>query len=366
MTRILVGALLMVLILVSACQEETATPFERKQMTTDLVDRVILPRHQQFSDKAHTLSDAVNSFASNPDMAQYIIVRQLWTETKQAYKLIQPYNMGDVAQTYVHNKMNKWPVNVAFIEGFISGTDSLDQPFVDGQGSTSKGLSAMEYLLIGDASEETEAYAQLVNAPDSYRRLTLLKAFALDLYYKAYYTNDLWQPNGDNYGQALIDLPTSGIESPVNMLVNEMVERLEQLIVKELGAPLGTDNGGTPEPTDAEAYRSRQSLACVRYGIISVKELFQGDTMEDGSGLSIRAHLAQGGAFATANDIAAHLNAAIAQCDAITLPLEDGVVSDPQQYEVVRQELIIVLSLVKTELVASLAITLTLNDNDGD
>ncbi len=353
-------------LLLSACQQEATTPYDRKQMATDLVAKVILPRHQQFSDRTHALSDAISAFASAPDMAGYMTIRQLWLETKLGYKLIQPYNMGDVAQTYIHNKMNKWPVNAVFLESFISGTDSLDQPFVDGLGSTSKGLAAIEYLLVGDATEYSEAYAQLVNSPDSYRRLAFLQALALDLYFKAYYTNDIWQPDGDNYGQTITDLPTSGIESPVNMLVNKMVERLEQLAIVELGAPLGADNGGMADPTDAEAYRSRQSLACVRQGIVSVKELFQGDTVQDGIGLSIKGHLVQSGAAATANDIEVHLDAAIAQCEDISVPMEEGVVSGPQHYEAVRQELIVALSLVKTEMVTTLAVTLTLNDNDGD
>ena len=349
------------------CKKEDKVDFDRKAMATELVQNVILPRHQQLQESTDSLYQLVQQFQLQPTLSNFQSVREKWVVAKATYKYTEVFNLGTIRETVVHNKLNKWPANTEFIDGFLVDSVVLDQVYVDGKGSTSKGLAAMEYLLFNTSLSEAEMFDTFISAADADRRMDLLLAYATDLFFKAYFLNDLWLPTGDNYGEILVSsTPTSGLESPTNLLVNEMVARVEAIVHTELGAPLGTDNGGTIEVEDAEAFRSKQSLKAVRAGVVSLRETFTGALENAAATSSLRDHLITYGAEATANDVVSSLDDAVAMIDALNSSLEESLITQPAELEEIRQKLQGVIVLLKTEVVSTLSITLTFNDNDGD
>ncbi|MCF8277224.1 MAG: imelysin family protein [Flavobacteriales bacterium] len=350
-----------------SCKKTESAEYDRVLLVQELVNNVILPRQQSAQDKTFALYNAAQAFKTDASFSNFQTLRQEWLESKKAYKLIELFNLGDVYDTYMHNKMNKWPCNTTFIDDMLADVVVLDQAYIDTKGSTAKGLPALEYLLFDPTLSETEMHMQLTSSADFARRKDLIEAYSQDLYFKAYFLNDLWAMTGENYGQTFVtNSPRSGLESPVNIICNALVAQAERIYASELGQALGNYNGGTPDETLAEAFRSRESLACIRASIISLLETLNGkmDGLSDSA--SLRNHLIACGASATATDIEEHLSESIILIDNYNTSLAEGVTSSPQTLQEIRSHIQNVVVLLKTEAFPSLGITLTFNDNDGD
>ncbi|MBI1287405.1 MAG: hypothetical protein GC178_07465 [Flavobacteriales bacterium] len=368
MKRIL-PVLFILSMLLNVCNVADEDPFDRKLLMSQLTEKVILPRHQQLQDTANAFYQSVQNFHAQPTLTNFQQVRSKWLSAKQAYKHTSVFNFGQIAESVVHNKMNKWPCNTDFIDGFLADTVTLDQVYVDSKGSTSKGLAAMEYLLFDPARAESDMLNDFTMATDAQRRLDLLLAYAEDLYFKAYFLNDLWLPSGDDYANFLATTePTNGIGSPVEMLLNEMIAQTERIVHTELGAPLGAEGSGVANVELAEAFRSQRSLQCVREGVASLRETFVGN-VENGAGsssASLENHLIYNDAAEAAQNIKNGLDNTLQLIDAFNGTLEDGITSQPQQLEAIRTELQTVLGLLKVDAIYALSATLTFNENDGD
>lgn len=365
----LLPVLFILSMLLNVCNVKDDDPFDRKLLMSQLVENVILPRHQQLKDTASAFLNSVQLFRVEPNMINFRAMRASWLACKANYKHTALFNFGMVEETVVHNKMNKWPCNTDFIDGFLADTVQLNQEFVDSKGSTSKGLAAIEYLLFDPNSTEADLHFLLTDDSGAERRADLLEAYATDLYFKAYFLNDLWQPDGENYGGILTTTePTDGIGSPVEMLLNKMIAQVELIVHTELGGPLGVENGGVANAELAEAFRSRESLKCVREAVVSLREAFVGDVV-NGSGstdASLENHLIYNGAEDAAHNITNGLNNAIVLIDAFNGTLEEGVTSQPENVQAIRAELQTVLGLLKVDAIYALSATLTFNENDGD
>lgn len=350
-----------------SCKKTEVAEYDRVELMNNLVENVILPRHIDAQTETHVLYTAAQAFKADASLANFQALRQAWLASKKAYKFIELFNVGDVYDTYMHNKVNKWPCNADFIDAMLQEGTTLNQTYVDTKGSTAKGLPALEYLLFSPTLSESQMHAQLTSTSDFAARLNLIEAYAEDIYYKAYFLNDYWASTGENYGRTfVVNSPTTGLQSPVNIIANALLAQTERIYASELGQPLGSYNGGTPDETLAEAFRSRESLLCVRASIVSVLETVNGQMDGFSNAASLRNHLIAYKATATANDIESHLSEAITLIDQYNTTLSDGIVSSPQTLHEIRTHLQEVVVLLKTEAFSTLSIVLTFNDNDGD
>jgi predicted lipoprotein len=350
-----------------SCKKTEQAEYDRLQLAQNLVRHVVLPVHQNLQTETNALHAAAQSFRADASLQNFQLLRQAWLSSKLAYKATELFNVADVYDTYMHNKMNKWPCNTTFIDEMLADVVALDQAYVETKGSTAKGFPALEYLLFDPTLSETEMHAQLIGSADFARRADLIEAYAQDLYFKAYFLNDYWSPTGDNYGETFVsNSPTSGLESPINIIANALVAQAERVYSSDLGQPLGNYNGGTPDAELAEAFRSRQSLSCIRASILSLQETLNGQMGGPTSEPSLRNHLIACGAEDTANELDNELSTALEMIDGYGSSLEDGIVSAPQPLATIRAHMQTVVVLLKTEAFPALGITLTFNDNDGD
>jgi predicted lipoprotein len=354
-----------------SCRKTEVAEYNRLLLTQELIEHVILPRYEDFLDEVVYLQSIVNVFADNLDIDNYMLMTKKWLDAKKAYKLIELYNVGDVYDTYAYNKLNKWPCNTVFIDDMLASTETLNQSYVDTKGSTAKGLAAMEYLLYDPSLSIFESHQRLTTSADSERRISLLQAYAEDLYFKAYFLNDFWSESGDNYGQTfVINAPILGLQSPLNIIANAMLAQAERVYTSELGQPLGNYNGGVTDATKAEAFRSKESLVCILGAIDALEEAFVGHTIGNGTGMyppiSIKHHLIACDAAETVNDIHSNLNEARTILNTYQGSLEYGLESNPEPLNECRQYIKNIVVLLKTEVFPALGITVTFNDNDGD
>lgn len=135
--------------LLQAQVADTSTPatFDRRAMLANTLNASILPLHKQLVSQTDALQQTVYKFETNPTTENLAEVQQQWQATARAWA--QAEHLGLRFTMIIHNQIKKWPINIAFIEEFIAEeSDPIDEPFIDSIGSTSKGLAAIEYLVL--------------------------------------------------------------------------------------------------------------------------------------------------------------------------------------------------------------------------
>jgi predicted lipoprotein len=346
-TRLLFLPLL--LLLAAGC-----TPrFDRQAMLENIVNEVILPALEAFTDRTAELESEARSFSTNPSAEGLTALQESWLAAALAWKRAELYPFGGTI--LLHTSIEKRPVNDEFIEEFIATEPVLDEDFIERIGSTAKGLGAVEYLIF-DPEKGDEGVLESFSDP---RRRAYLAALAANLNSRAETLHAAWAPDGDNYQQTFIEAAADGadLDGSISMLANEMIERTEMMVKDKIGAPLGKDAFGDPSPESAEAYRSGASLELSIATVEALRATFNAG-LDD--------YLVHLGGEATAGSIAAQFETVLADLAAVGPPLEEAVLARPERVEPVYESLRGLLKLVKTDMANQMGITITFSDNDGD
>lgn len=330
--------------------------FDRRAMLTTIIEESVLPLHRQFVSEAEALAQAAAAFEAAPTVETLAELQEQWRTTAEAWAAAE--HLGFRFTMTLHTPIKKWPINTSFIEKFITEeTDPIDEPFIESIGSTSKGLTAIEYLIF--SAPATETVAQLTTEP---RRLAYLVALTENLARKARELEALWLPEGKNQAQAFIEADFSGndVQGSLNMLVNELIAALETTANTRLNYPRkGTY--GTPQPEAVESPYAQFSGPLIGANLRGVQQTFN-------AGLAGYLDFLQpdhGGEPLSAT-INAQFEQAVRAVEAISPSLQVAVTDDPATVEQAYNEVRALLVLFKVDLANQLGVTVTFSDNDGD
>jgi predicted lipoprotein len=339
----------LILVLAAGCTPQ----FDREAMLTNIADEVILPAHEAFLARSAALEKEAGDFSENPTAESLTRLQESWLEAARAWKRVELYPFGGTM--LLHTSIEKRPVNEEFIENFIATEPVLDEAFIEGIGSTSKGLGAIEYLIFDPEGGD----AQVLESFSDPRRGEYLAGLAANLNTRAERLGDAWAPEGGNYREAFIDAAADGadLEGSISLLSNEMIFLTEMVAREKIGVPLGKDGFGEPSPESAEGYRSGSSLDLTKANIEALQAAFEAGLDE---------YLSQLGGEATAEAISTQFETVLADLEAIGPSLEEAVVTRPEDVEKAYQSLRVLVTLLKTDMANRLGITITFSDNDGD
>lgn len=346
-------------------QEPDMTEFDRTVMLKDIAGNIIMPGHETFKTEAGKLSELLATLEATPTTANIEAAQAQWRKTANAWKACELFNIGEVMDVYIHNKIHTWPANKGFIDQYIYGSDVLDEAFVDGKGSSSKGLAAIEYLLF---NQDGNAAVQdsLVNVPRAPRRRQYLKALGANLNTIAGALYDIWSVNG--YYDRFVNSPGTGLESSTSLLVNEMAALLERMLGTKLGKPMGKHINNQPDHELAEAYISDESLALLHSNLEVLKNTFHGGADKTYTGIDD--HLDAVGAkyddMKLSEKVDAQFTTVKTALNQLSPSLNNAVYNNVPGTENAYTELKMLLVLFKVDIASNLSITITLNDNDGD
>lgn len=360
--------LLSSLVLWQACKDDDSNvdDFDRSTLLADVANNIILPEHQEFKAQTTTLKNAAIAFSDDPSQSNLDALQTVWHQTKLEWKDCQLFNLGPVSDQIIHNFIDKWATNPAFIENFIATEDTITQTFINGIGSTSKGLPAIEHLIYSDAGD-VAIIDSFTNGSNISNRKAYLVALTENLELAASVLLDVWQASGDNYVEEFITSTGNGLDGSVNMLANEMVGAIEKLIRKNIGNALGTETGNGPDPTQTEAPYAQTSLEYIRANVVSLQSTFNGGSATAVGYDDYLNHLnAQYHGVALADTINGQFDLILSEIVALQKPLETAVVNNPTQVEAIHEALQDLLVLIKVDMASSLSITITFSDNDGD
>ena len=370
MSRILSFALISLLSChLISCQEDDKNDelpreaFDRKMVLQDLYDAVILPDHLIMLEATLSLEESILDFESEPSSESLQAVKEKWNDTAVSWKYCALYNLGDIEDSFIHLKIHVWPAQQDFIENFIEIEEEITPEFISGIGSSSKGLSALEYLFF--FSDEPSTLANFTSSSNGESRMNYAKALSKDLNTNINELIALWKTGG--YESEFVENPNFSFGDSYAILVNQMIATLEVMEVRKMTKAMGLEAMGIVNPDLTEAPYSMFSKTLLLGDLMAVQKAFL-------SGL--------GGENLGIDDYLNHLNfdedvpLSVRITEAFdrsknafeNIPNEFSTEASLQSPEALQalNELKSLIVLIGTELPSRLGITITPNTSDGD
>lgn len=236
--------------------DSTAEPTESDEIKvlTNIGNNIILEVYQDLDDDSDPLVSAVQALRASQTQANLDAARQAWLNARVPFEFGEAHEFGPVKQGDVKKKLDFWPTDMNAINAITSGTEPINQAYVDARPYEAKGYHGMEYLLWGQD-------AQTPRLPGSFlpRELEYLEALAVDHKLLAEWVNNEWSPEGGNFVRHLINAgPNDSVYKTELAGVQQVVDRLTR-ISEEVGGEYLGEPLGAQDPRQLESYFSNSS-----------------------------------------------------------------------------------------------------------
>jgi predicted lipoprotein len=360
------GAALAVLVACACGSGGTPAPHAgpRRLMLQSLGTTVIVPTYDALVDAATAAVDALRALEAEPSATTLSAAQTAWRGARAAWKRSEAFAFGPAATLRSAAKIDWTPIRPDRLEAAIASARTFDSAAIEDLGANVKGLLALEYLLFDPIAGDDAVLAALRGSAP---RRAYARALGENMRDQAARVRDAWAPAGGNFaaelataGQGSGTYPT--VKAAVDALVNQLIFVSDDVALRQLQAPLGSD--GTPRPDLIVAARSRSGLADVLDAVTGIQNAYFGsyDGMRGPSlhdvvhGLSPRADTAITLSLQRLFDAAADL----------AVPLEEAVVSERPQVARAQQRAAELMRHLEIDLVSVLGTTLRFNPGDGD
>ncbi|WP_290537243.1 MULTISPECIES: imelysin family protein [Alcanivorax] len=239
--------LLLLVVVLAACSNP------REEVAKQLANQVLLPAHEQWHASNTALLDSSRAWCADEQALEDL--KRVFHETQTAWARLQPLMVGPLAEGNRSWQVQFWPDKRNMVarqtEALLDEFDDLDQQQLDGASVVVQGLTAFEYVLFDDKVaivDNRERYCPLL-VGIAHHQQTLSSEVL-----------DLWQQPGGMLEQ-LTTFPNdryANADEALGGILRVQVTGVDTL-KKKLGTPMGRHNNGTPQPYQAEAWRSRHS-----------------------------------------------------------------------------------------------------------
>ncbi|UOB17995.1 imelysin family protein [Abyssalbus ytuae] len=348
--------------IIISCEKGTVTEdeyniqYNRSAQLNNLYNNGILPIHSTFINELSKLNDAAVAFSVNISSENLIILQNQWKVTASVWSQCELYNIGEIKDSFVHFLIANRPTNTEAIESFISTDQIINKETLALKGASSKGISAIEYLLFEHDNETT-----LSLFSDNSRRADYLTAAIQVLQDDANELYNLWIQYSDTFVNAL----QSDLDGGQNQLINAMVSLIEEIIQSKLGKALGDSNGGIITIDELEAYRSDSSLELIENNLIALQKCFTGNFKENNRKYGFDNYLND----LDNTELVQTINSQFEKCfntlNKIN-SLNQTLSVNPSLAEELKTDFTNLLILIKVDMSNFIGSTITFNDNDGD
>ena len=308
-----------------------------------------------FETASNSLKNEVINFNSNLDATSLQSLQQKWIEVSLLWEKTEVYKISDYNDSFLYFRIHRWPIDTARVENKINTATLIDQAYIESQGSSLIGLSAMEYLLF--ENDESIIINQFQNA----NRQKYLEALAQNIYSNASESKNIWISGEPTFKNSL----ESAISGTQNQLANAMVSQVDEIIKARLEKAIG-DNSIPASKELLEAYRSEISLDLIKSVFSEIEKCYTGNYSST-SGVGFDDCIIQMNKEDLNNNILNAITEVNNQLNAMSnQSLSYYIENDIQTVENLRLALREVLILMKADMTSILSITVTISDNDGD
>ena len=327
----------------------------RKDVLDTLAVRVIIPAFEDLHTQAQLLEKAARTFTETPSENTLGAVRNQWLETTSAWKRASTYTFGPIEDHFLSGGIYYSGVHYANIEKSIQTAGKIDNAFINSQGSSLKGLKAIEYLLYKDDRV-------LADFGASTARKNYLQALTENLTAQTQKVLDLWTSGEQPYRETFVNATGRELNSSLCILVNKTIQQVNMIRDERLAMPMGMHREQTPRTDMIEGRLSKSSVTLLKNEIRSIQNLYSNkgintllDQMEatyEGEPLSAR--------------IDQQFETVYQLTDALPNGLEEAIVTDKEAVKNIHDQLKKLQILLEVDVVNHLGIILTFSDNDGD
>tara|TARA_B100000809_G_scaffold214645_1_gene219523 strand:- start:169 stop:1272 length:1104 start_codon:yes stop_codon:yes gene_type:complete len=362
LNRSILLGLLLVLVIISCdsdgiSEDQAQIEYNRKALLNNTFTHGILPLHTAFINQADVLKEKATSFEQNSSLENLLRIQGQWESLTAIWKQCEVYNIGEVEDSFIHTRINTWPTNYSNIEEYINSSVPIDIDFINSVGSSSKGVSAVEYLLFKSDQESVLAEMQ-----SDARRVDYLVALVQDLSNLSNEIFSIWE----GYGPTYISAVQNDLDGGLNQTVNAMVTLIEEIIYSKLGRPLGDYNGGIVDFEETEAFRSDISLALIKNNIEELNRTFTGDYIANTRKIGFDEYLRDINNDDLRIKIKEALENIILEISLFDESLNSALQNNLEKVFSLQSYCNDLLFLIKVDMASSTGSTITFNDNDGD
>lgn len=328
---------------------------------SNIYNNAILPLNVAFVVATGQLEQIAVNFREVSTPEGLLLLQEQWRTVQLVWKQLELYDLGAVGDSFISFEINRWPSDTAKIDANMAGSDLISEPYIASLGSSSKGISAIEYLIFSENGNDT-LLNSFINAGQAARKLEYLVALCENLKAKSENLKTLWEANREPFTGAL----ENGISGSQNQVINAMVALTEEIIISKLGAALGDSNGGIIDPERLEAHRSNFSKDILQQHLTALKMCYTGDFASTPFRVGFDDFLVLIGSEAFSDKIIGQFAVCQQKLDAVNGPLENEIISNPQGLATLKDSFRDLLVLIKVDMANVLGSTITFNDNDGD
>lgn len=371
------GLVLLVAILIYACSgssdNKNPEPVDqgknRKAVLTHWADNIIIPSYAHYKVKQDAMIAKGTAFSAKPDVASLTAFRQAWADAYVEWQKVELFDVGPGAKRAIRSYINIYPTNVKGIEANIQNlaanletTASFDK----------QGFPALDYLLNGVGSNDTEIVGYYASPSEGAKRLAYIKRITDHM--DALVSGVIADWNG-TYHEEFVTKTGTDIGSPMGELVNGYILNYERYIRSgKFGIPSGAMLNGVVAADKVEAFYKRDiSKTLAQTAHQASSDFFNGKNVKTGAeGPSFKSYLDALGTkdVASGKTLSETINtefiAGKVKIDALKPDLYQEVLTNNQAMKDTYTELQKAVRMLKVDMTSAMSITITYTDNDGD
>ncbi len=278
---------------------------------------VVLASYDDLATKAQGLVDRLVEFQSSSTDENLRKVQFAWRDARRPWEQTESFLFGPVDSQGLDPSLDSWPVNRTDLDNVLNSDKTLDVPTVEALEDTSKGFHTIEYLIFGEANNETAAG---ITARESEYLVSATTVFHQDADELA----DAWRPAKGNFLEKLATAGEAG-----NTTYPSEASALEELvtgmivIIDEVGNAKIADPFSETNAEKVESQFSYNSLLDFENNIRGAENVYLGRYLQkDGPGLNdlVRRNDAE-----LDTKIRQKFDAAINAIQAIPFPFRDSI-----------------------------------------
>ena len=343
---------------------DSSTNFDRSALLNNYADNIVIPAYEEYVASTNNLLTAINEFALSPaDNNKLLTCIEHLKIVSLKWQLASLFDFGPASDYALLEFTNSYPTSTDDIESSIG-----DESWIAGQASNidNVGLPALDYLL-----NEVGAMDKLNANPARVEHLVRQTEFLNE---QGELVLENWQ---SSYHSNFVSMTGTEMGSSIGSMLNAFNRVFEANIRKQkLGLPSGVSTfSGNPLPSHVEAkYANYWSIDLLYEALLSIEKIYMGNSSSsnpsDKEGVGFDDYLISLGdeAFGQGlnNDIVAQITSSKEAVLSLDDPLSEFVLTNQENCISVYSELQALVVLFKVDMMSSLGVLITYQDNDGD
>jgi len=338
----------------------------RSEILIDLGQNFIQPNIQNLKYSAFDLNSYAQLFTATPNLSNLLALQEKWKIVQNQWELNCLYHIGPVKDQYLFYKIDTWPTNMIFINNAVTGSDSIDNAFIESRGATSKGLPAIENFVFDVVNGNQTVLDNFNTSIDSDRRKQYLNGLTINLYNQTIKIDSIWDESRGDYYSSFVLSTENKISSAFNSHMNNLIELLGYIVITKLEKPMGIISG-TVTPTLAESYHSSNSFENIKQNILTLKGGFNGSLNGFGINDLLDHKNAKSGTVFLSERINQKLDSvAISINNISSISVSDAVINEPVQMISLLNHFKGLYDLMRIDVADAAGVIVTFSGNDGD